>query len=52
MSALSRTGAITAPVVVGPLSEAYGMGLVFAVMAAGAALVLVTLPRAAAGPRP
>ncbi|GAB7044406.1 MULTISPECIES: MFS transporter [Catenuloplanes] len=46
VSALSRVGAISAPVVVGPLTEAYGMVTVLAVMVAGAALVLIALPRA------
>ncbi|MEU8005147.1 MFS transporter [Catellatospora sp. NPDC049111] len=46
VSALSRVGAISAPVVVGPLTEAFGMAMVFAVMAAGALLVLLALPRA------
>lgn len=46
VSALSRVGAISAPVVVGPLTETFGMGMVFAVMAAGALLVLLALPRA------
>ncbi|WP_246158442.1 MFS transporter [Catellatospora sichuanensis] len=45
VSALSRVGAISAPVVVGPLTEAFGMVTVFAVMAAGALLVLFALPR-------
>ncbi|WP_428966541.1 MFS transporter [Micromonospora fluostatini] len=47
VSALSRIGAISAPVVVGPLTETFGMAMVFAVMAVGGALVLLTLPRAA-----
>ncbi|MFD0592121.1 hypothetical protein ACFQZ4_05775 [Catellatospora coxensis] len=46
VSALSRVGAISAPVVVGPLTEAFGMAMVFAVMATGALLVLLALPRA------
>jgi len=47
VSALSRIGAISAPVVVGPLTETLGMAMVFVVMAAGALLVLLALPRAA-----
>ncbi|KOX10499.1 hypothetical protein ADK66_08670 [Micromonospora sp. NRRL B-16802] len=46
VSALSRVGAISAPIVVGPLTDAFGMGMVFAIMAVGAALVLGALPRA------
>lgn len=46
VSALSRVGAISAPVVVGPLTESLGMATVFAVMAVGALLVLFALPRA------
>lgn len=46
VSALSRVGAISAPVVVGPLTEAFGMATVFAVMGTGALLVLFALPRA------
>ncbi|MEV4766640.1 MFS transporter [Micromonospora chokoriensis] len=46
VSALSRVGAISAPIVVGPLTDAFGMVMVFAIMAVGAALVLGALPRA------
>ncbi|MEO3774141.1 MFS transporter [Micromonospora sp. B9E7] len=46
VSALSRVGAISAPIVVGPLTDAFGMAMVFAIMAVGAALVLGALPRA------
>ncbi|WP_375733071.1 MFS transporter [Polymorphospora lycopeni] len=46
VSALSRIGAISAPVVVGPLTETFGMAMVFAVMAAGGCVVLLALPRA------
>jgi hypothetical protein len=46
VSALSRIGAISAPVVVGPLTETLGTAMVFAVMATGALLVLLALPRA------
>ncbi|MDG4837938.1 MFS transporter [Micromonospora sp. WMMD967] len=46
VSALSRVGAISAPIVVGPLTDALGMVMVFAIMAVGAALVLGALPRA------
>ncbi|MET8372508.1 MFS transporter [Micromonospora profundi] len=49
VSALSRVGAISAPIVVGPLTDAFGMGMVFAIMAVGAALVLGALPRAVRG---
>jgi hypothetical protein len=47
VSALSRTGAISAPVVVGFLTDGFGMSMVFAVMAAGGAVLLAALPRAA-----
>lgn len=50
VSALSRIGAISAPVVVGPLTERLGMAMVFVVMATGALLVLLALPRAAGDP--
>ncbi|GAB3950536.1 hypothetical protein GCM10027614_51120 [Micromonospora vulcania] len=46
VSALSRMGAISAPVVVGSLTDALGLGMIFAVMTAGAVLVLLALPRA------
>lgn len=46
VSALSRVGAISVPVVVGPLTGAFGLSTVFAVMAGDGLLVLLTLPGA------
>lgn len=46
VSTLSRIGAISAPVVVGPLSEAVGLPMVLAVMAVGGAMLAFILPRA------
>ena len=46
VSALSRTGAITAPAAVGGLAASAGLAAVFAVMAAGGLVVLCTLPLA------
>jgi hypothetical protein len=45
ISTCSRTGAITAPVAVGALTGATTLAAVLAVMAAGGAVLLVTLPR-------
>ncbi|MFY1632670.1 hypothetical protein ACN27F_05155 [Solwaraspora sp. WMMB335] len=49
ISALSRVGAISAPVVVGSLTGLIGLSMVFVVMGLGGLLVLLALPRAAAG---
>ena len=46
VSALSRIGAISAPLAVGRITESLGMAAVYAVMAAGALIVLLALPRA------
>lgn len=46
VSALSRTGAITAPAVIGALTGATALYMVFAVMAIGGLVVMTTLPRA------
>ncbi|WP_250008299.1 MFS transporter [Actinoplanes sp. M2I2] len=46
ISTCSRTGGITAPVLVGALTSVTGLATVLAVMAAGGATLLLTLPRA------
>jgi hypothetical protein len=44
-SMLSRIGAISAPLAVGALAQGLGLDVVFAVMLAGGAVLLVSLPR-------
>lgn len=46
VSAVSRTGAITAPAVIGAVTEVTALSTVFLVMAAGGLAVMATLPRA------
>lgn len=46
ISTCSRVGAISAPAAVGALASATGTPIIFAVMAAGGLLLLLTLPRA------
>lgn len=46
VSTLARIGTISAPIVVGPLAEAFGLPVVFVVIAAGGGLLLFSLPKA------
>ncbi len=49
VSALSRVGAISAPVATGFLTGSLGLPVIFLMMAAAGAVLLLTLPRGAAG---
>ncbi|GAA4198238.1 hypothetical protein GCM10022252_48360 [Streptosporangium oxazolinicum] len=46
VSTLARIGTISAPIIVGPLTETFGLSMVFVVIAAGGGLLLFSLPGA------